>query len=212
MMSVVADRLRPFHGQEVLDAGCGDGRFCHELCRENVRLTGADYSEQALLFARAFNPGITFVAADLKDLHLPASYDAIVLIEVLEHFPPQDVQLILRNLALHLKPEGQLIVTVPSVNLPVSPKHYQHFNEMNLHQTLEGHFIIREITGYGRLGARRFLYENLRRIGLMIYFLEARFKLIDRYYEFLDRYYRKHLALGPPAKCRGLMAICGRRC
>ena len=70
-LKAVIDELRPFQGQRILEAGCGDGRFLYELLREtdNVILHGIDYSARAISFARVFNPRVSFSVADLtKDL------------------------------------------------------------------------------------------------------------------------------------------------
>src|SRR5512133_2544198 len=52
--------LVPFQGQTILDAGCGDGRFCYEMRLKNARIVGCDYSEAALRFAKAFSPQVEF--------------------------------------------------------------------------------------------------------------------------------------------------------
>ncbi|HPB67989.1 MAG TPA: class I SAM-dependent methyltransferase, partial [Candidatus Omnitrophota bacterium] len=52
--------LQPFNKQLVLDAGCGDGRLCHALKDKNLTVFGFDYSEQAINFAKIYNPGIDF--------------------------------------------------------------------------------------------------------------------------------------------------------
>ena len=82
-LRVVKDLLRPFVGQRVLDAGCGDGRFCFEIKDEDVDVTGIDYSERALAFAKAFSPEVEFSVQDLKDIKLEGQFDTIVLIETL---------------------------------------------------------------------------------------------------------------------------------
>ena len=83
---VVKELLKPYKGQSVLDAGCGDGRFCYELKRENVRVAGVDYSEKAIAFARAFNPELEFYVSDLLSLDLPAKFDTVVLLETLDRY------------------------------------------------------------------------------------------------------------------------------
>lgn len=60
-LEMVKQLLRPFSGQYVLDAGCGDGRLCYELRKENVQVMGVDMSERAISFAKAFNPDINFL-------------------------------------------------------------------------------------------------------------------------------------------------------
>ena len=47
-IKAIKDLLKPFSGQFVLDAGCGDGRFCYELKDENIKIVGLDFSGQSI--------------------------------------------------------------------------------------------------------------------------------------------------------------------
>lgn len=207
-LGIVKNLLKPFTGQSVLDAGCGDGRFCYELRNENVNFVGVDFSERAIGFARAFNPNVEFFIQDLKRLNLPYKFDYIVMIETLEHFIPNHIPQILENL---YNKDGKLIITVPSKNRPLKKKHYQHFTEESLRNTLKDHFKIVKAVGYSRTGFRRKIFTNLTKLSILLFSLRKKINVIMRFYQFLSVYYTKHLEMDQPEDCYGLIAICEKK-
>jgi SAM-dependent methyltransferase len=211
LLNRVKRQLAPFHGQSILDAGCGDGRFCYELRSERAEVTGVDYSERALAFARAFNPDVQFHCQPLHTLELGREFDAITLIEVIEHIPPPLLPQAIQRIARHLSSAGRLVVTVPSKNLPLSPKHEQHFDEASLRAVLEPSFTVESVTGYARTGWERRIYLLLRQAGALLYPPSVVVPELRRYYDLLSAFYERFGASGPPEACRGLIAVCRRR-
>ena len=207
-LAFVKDRLRPFVGQRILDAGCGDGRFCFELRDENVKLTGVDYSERAIAFARAFNPNATFHVGELSALRLQGKFDAAVMIEVLEHIPPSDIPAMMEALASLLKPRGRLVVTVPSVREKLHVKHYQHFTPSRLRDAIGPRFHVITMTGQNRVGIGRRLFAFAERLAFFIGPFERKRKPITALFRAMRSHYFRHHAYGPPARCRRLMAVC----
>jgi ubiquinone/menaquinone biosynthesis C-methylase UbiE len=210
-LQTVKDLLKPFEGQRVLDAGCGDGRFCYDMKNENVEIVGVDFSERALTFARAFSPEVEFFAGDLKALEIPGEFDAVVFIETLEHILPREIPTAVESLAGMLKPGGKLIVTVPSINIPLIAKHYQHFTQHSLREALVSHFEVLEILGHNKarnlnLFTRKF-FGRFRTLGHWLYPFR-RYRMVAKLYELLSDYYNEELAIGPPDDCYGLIAIC----
>ena len=113
-------------GESILDAGCGDGRFCYEIRNDNANVTGIDYSERAIAFAQAFVPECIFRCEDIANC-VTHPFDKVVNIEVMEHIPPATVNSFAKSLSGCLKLGGVLVISVPSGNMPVTKKHYQHF-------------------------------------------------------------------------------------
>lgn len=66
----------------------------------------------------------------------------VTLIEVLEHIPDDDLSAFVRNVARLLKDNGRLLVSVPTVDVPVNRKHYRHYDLDLLRATLQPHFAI----------------------------------------------------------------------
>lgn len=159
-LKLVKDLLRPFEGQTILDAGCGDGRFCYEMKNENVKMVGVDISEKAVAFARVFNPTVEFQVMDIADLNFPRRFDQVVLIETLEHIPPKRMGKVLESISTSLKKRGKLVITVPTKNLKLreGSSHYWHFTEGTLIKTLEKYFKVEEIYGHTRIGWRKNLF------------------------------------------------------
>ena len=77
----------------ILDAGCGEG-FTDELLLseiDNISVTGFDYSDQALEYARKMNPSVEYIQGNIN--HLPfedKSFDIVLCTEVLEHLDSPD--------------------------------------------------------------------------------------------------------------------------
>jgi SAM-dependent methyltransferase len=90
---VVADLL-PRRGRRALDAGCGFGRLTHLLVDRFDEVVVVDAAWSALEQARdRWGDRVTVVAADLQQLPFrAASFDSVLLVRVLHHFPaPSDV-------------------------------------------------------------------------------------------------------------------------
>ena len=102
-VQVVLDEL-PLPPATILDAGCGDGRIAAEMIRQGYTVTGIDYLETSVLYAQALVPDGIFFVADLREdltvgnLLREEEFDAVVLVEVYEHIPPEDCPRVLENL------------------------------------------------------------------------------------------------------------------
>lgn len=206
---LVRSRLGDVAGLAILDAGCGDGRFCYEWRDSGAELVGVDFSERAIAFARAFAPEATFFCQSIADLDMDGRFDGAVCIETLEHIPPDEIPEFVSHLAAALKPGAKLIATVPSTNRRCGGKHYQHFTAESLAAALSPHLEVVQIDGYGilpdlRLRLRKRLaklaYSQRRGHGWLA-------KLILDYGDWYHRNYGE----GPPAKCRGLIATALKR-
>jgi len=127
----------------VLDAGCGDGRVASEMVKRRYAVTGLDYLETSIQYAKTMVPEATFLSGDLrKDLTVhynlqAAQFDAVTMMEVYEHIPPDDCPAALANLSTVLRPGGSIIISVPSKLLPSSDLHYRHFNQDEFKQEIE---------------------------------------------------------------------------
>lgn len=140
LISVILE-LQP---QSLIDVGCGDGKLLFELSLkdENIKLHGTDFSEKALGFARAFTgTRVSFT----NDVPGNKEYDMWTAIEVFEHIPVDEADAFLKTLGNSVKTGGVGILTVPHTNVPLNPKHYRHFTETTLRESLEHHFEIEKI-------------------------------------------------------------------
>lgn len=108
-------KARPFirSGEQVLDLGSADGVLFDRLGNCGPGSVGIDpvlpsttKSRQGFAMVRGYFP---------QDLPKGAGpFDAIVMLAVLEHFPPDQYGPLAGGCAKLLKPGGRLIITVPS--------------------------------------------------------------------------------------------------
>ena len=147
-LSVVLDLVEELRPASLLDVGSGDGRLIAELSHRlpDTRAVGVDTSERAVALARALTPRGEFCVGDLTDPGLlQGPCEAITLVEVLEHVAPSQHSAFRTALRDNLSPGGHLIVTVPTSNMDVQAKHYQHFDLDSLVATLGADFVLERV-------------------------------------------------------------------
>ena len=95
----------------LLDIGCADGTTTLQIHKNFPRLeiTGLDYYQKAIEFARRTKPKIKFVIGDVHKLPFRnKSFDIVSAIETLEHL--QNPKQALSEIYRVLKPKGYLVV------------------------------------------------------------------------------------------------------
>jgi SAM-dependent methyltransferase len=108
----VLRRLELGRDARILDAGCGSGRNMVELARYGT-VTGIELAPASVEVARARGAG-EVVAGSLAEA-LPfedGSFDFAVSLDVIEHL--DDDRAVLGELRRVIRPQGQLLVTVPA--------------------------------------------------------------------------------------------------
>jgi len=135
-LKYIADYTLRFKDYSFIDVGCGDGRFCQILYRTNgtARVKGIDLDERAIQWAKLFNPTIEFECKDVREEN--EYYDVVTLIEVIEHIPDDAIYSFLNEVKRILSDNGRILILVPSKNVPVSEKHYRHYDKNLLEQQL----------------------------------------------------------------------------
>ncbi len=136
-MSFVVDCVRQLRPAALLDVGCGDGRLIHLVKRFVPSVAGVDPSARAIAFARAFNPEAELVAGHVDQI--TGQYDVVTAVEVLEHLPDAEVPAFVAHLFRCTRPDGAVVVSVPTVHRPVRKKHYRHYDLPLLERTLRPH-------------------------------------------------------------------------
>lgn len=168
-MTWVRDRILDIDPHNLLDVGCGDGRLCDLLGSWGGRYVGVDLAEQAIAFARAFNPGGAFVIGSASDV--PGTFDVLACVEVLEHIPDHDLSGFVAGLRQKVSPRGALLVTVPTVVRPVTPKHYRHYTLELLEEHLASEF---------DLVSHTYLFQCGYQTGLLTRLLSNRWFILHR--------------------------------
>ena len=126
--SLLARMLRPRdEGRaRIADLGCGCGMLLYRL-KDRYDVIGVDGSPRAIEFCAVRDVPVKLGAFPENIPLEPESYDAVLLLDVLEHLE-RDVETA-QAAAKLLKPGGILMCTVPAYQWLWSPRdeHHQHF-------------------------------------------------------------------------------------
>ena len=193
--------------ESILDIGCGDGKLIYEICRDktlqnNIKtLIGIDNNGRAIAFAKIFNHNnkAKFLIKDIFNFeHDP--FTLVILTEVVEHIPDKEMSKLLDEI-FSLVAEGKyLIISVPSINIPLQPKHYRHYDIDSLKKLLKSHFKIEKTYYIGSVSIFSKLFKQ-------IYMLLDDFKiqLLKRY---LFSYYKKKFIITSKKKSQHIIVLC----
>jgi len=106
------DSRAPLSGRKVLDVGCGGGLLAEGMAARGAQVTGIDLSEGALKVARLHlkesgrQVDYRLVSAESLAAGMPAAFDVVSCMEMLEHVP--DPASIVRACAKLLRPGGSV--------------------------------------------------------------------------------------------------------
>jgi SAM-dependent methyltransferase len=126
-----------YPGQDVLEAGCGEGYGADLIAGTARRVVAVDYDAATVAHVAARYPRVQVVAANLAAIPMPdASVDVVVNFQVIEHLWDQP-QFITECLRL-LRPGGLLLMSTPNritftpdSDTPVNPFHTRELTEMD---------------------------------------------------------------------------------
>ncbi len=80
----IVERLDLGEGARVLDLGCGPGLYCTELARLGMQVTGVDFSQSSIEYARAAARAeglpIDYLLGDYTEVDFGTGHDAVLLI------------------------------------------------------------------------------------------------------------------------------------
>lgn len=111
--------------QDILEIGCGAGRFTFPMLRKGNRVTGTDVSDKSLelLKRMAQKEGL---AQNLKVKNIDFTkkiyknqFDLVVIGNVIHHFIPERKQVIINNIVTALKPGGKVAIWEPNAYCPM---------------------------------------------------------------------------------------------
>lgn len=145
--------------QRSIDLGGGVGgwtKYLHDNSSGKfTEIAMGDSSEVALLGARRILPNdVALYQVDLMNLQWKNRWDAVFLLDVIEHCP-DDVG-VLRQACDSLRPGGRLIVSTPALMCFWShnDEHAQHLRRYNIHDYRR----LAEQTGFKLVDARYFMF------------------------------------------------------
>lgn len=134
----IFEQIKPYLGDSVLEVGCGNGNFTMFLAEECSAVMGIDLDAKYVKLAQArlqSKPDVEIRQGDVFELDTDLRFEAIALLDVLEHI--EDDVAILQKLDRLLKPGGKLIVKVPALNslygeMDRAIGHYRRYNQKTL--------------------------------------------------------------------------------
>ena len=106
-------KSQKWKGKKVLDVGCGTGLFALMTAKKGSKVTGIDYSEEAIKIAKKTHKhkNLKYQLSNVNQ-KINDNYDIITSIGTLEHMdnPLQTLKIFKK----HLKPNGKIVVTSPN--------------------------------------------------------------------------------------------------
>lgn len=194
----------------ILDIGCGDGKLINELLKEKLiqnntnEVIGIDNNNRALAFARIFNDynKAKFIQEDIFN-YKAKSYDIIILMEVLEHIPTHKLNRLIKVISSLLSSNKYLIISVPSINIPLQSKHYKHYDLNSLKTLLYKDFKIEDVFYIGSVGI---IYKLFKSLYMFFDFLKVeKIKII------LFSFYKRKFLLTSEQNCLHILILCKKK-
>lgn len=124
-LRIIINRIPSVKGLRVLDIGCGRGELVFWSAINGAKkVVGIDYSKSAINLAneaktkynKDIKSKVSFKIFDAKDLsNLNSKYDAIFLVEILEHLYPEELIVLFKELGKCISKDGYIFVhTAPN--------------------------------------------------------------------------------------------------
>ncbi len=147
----------------VIDVGCGDGAGTYQLWDSlrasgfDVIVDGHDYSERAIEWSKKQTEALAdktlrFTVGPAEDtIYDPEDGRTVIVLlrEVIEHLTEEQIDGALTVLKNHFA-TPYLLLTTPTLNSPVEPKHLRHYTAETVRNTLErNNFDVIEVNGFG---------------------------------------------------------------
>ena len=117
----IVSRFGVDNNTEIADFGCGPGLYASRLAQKEAKVTGIDFSESSIRYARetaekqALN--INYIHADYLDFTTPERFDLIIMIMCdFCALSPEQRKIMLTKFHSLLKPGGSVLLDVYSLN------------------------------------------------------------------------------------------------
>jgi 2-polyprenyl-3-methyl-5-hydroxy-6-metoxy-1,4-benzoquinol methylase len=173
-------------GGTILDAACGTGPYVGQVLGAGRRVVGTDQSRGMLAQARSRHPKARFELVGLQELAFDGEFDAVMCIDAMEHVPPEDWPLVVRNLHRAVKPAGYGYLSLEEVEASELDRAFAEATAAGL-PAVYGEDIGQDTGGYH-------FYADRQRV--QGWLAEAGFDVVDEANERLEGCGYHHLILG----------------
>ncbi len=173
-------------GKNVLDIGSGVGTLDLYLAQKGRQVTGIEISQRAVDIARQSQRllginKIKFIRGDFFQLKIREQFPFVICSEVLEHLSNE--QQAINKIYRLIKPEGLLLITVPSQNAPlIKLGAIKKFDQVSGHlrrYTLDNLRLLLEENQFKVIYAKK--TEGILRNSLYVFKLNLVIKLANRF-------------------------------
>lgn len=153
-------QIAPHLGGRVLEIGCGNGNFTQRLatCAQHVLAVDLDGEFVAQAQQRtAHLSNVTVLRGDVTTMDWPGQFNAVVMLDVLEHI--EDDTAMLRSLFPAFAPGGRLVIKVPAMpsiynSLDRAVGHFRRYSRANLRRAVaDSGYRSEAIWGFNLVGA-----------------------------------------------------------
>lgn len=128
--------------QNILEAGCGLGRWVVPLAKMNYKVTGIDIEEEALdvIKKNYSSENLELIHGDIFQMPFPEKhFDLIISLGVLEHFESKNnVNEAIKEHIRVLSDSGFILITVPYMSVMRLMIHVPYKNALSLVRKLKG--------------------------------------------------------------------------
>lgn len=104
---------KQFINPKILDFGCGAGYFCKAAQEAGFNVIGVEVSDKLVSFCKN---SVNFHKVFNRIEHIEDKFDAIFMLDVIEHLNPFHIRRVMTEIIEHLKPNGLLIGNTPNFN------------------------------------------------------------------------------------------------
>lgn len=170
---------RSLEGEKCLDFGGGDGYMASKLAGRGGDVVVFDPVHEALAQAKEKDGRVSAIQGMTHIPFAQDSFSVATCLDTLEHIPDGKEQEALAELYRVLKKDGRLVVSVPSIRLPLEEKHHRHYTPEAITEKMKlAGFTVENIVGIRSVRAMWPYQGEAHRI--IRAGLRAGFSLVDR--------------------------------
>jgi cyclopropane fatty-acyl-phospholipid synthase-like methyltransferase len=203
----------PYHYRDLFAPGQGiERKSLFNLVLGLLNLNeGARILDIGCEWARAFNPESDFYCGDIGEIEI-GRYDGAACLEVIEHISDNELPIFMKSILRLLNRDGRAVFSVPTLNQPLSSKHYRHYNEDLLRDFLSSYFDNISIVGHAKSNSILYpLNSALNLISCLFYSETLQWKypnLIKKVTRLKNKVWYKYFHEDIPSRCNRLIAVC----